>query len=282
MPSILQKATDSAAGEPSVSFKYGAVVAICAGAVPLLAIPSLKLWGWLVVGLVSAALAFSYKSRFSRHMLLLALALALLGLVPINTDIGYGHMFGMGAVLLATILLPLWVTRHLFKEKTIAFPFRFGRRWYKREIAYIFFAGFASYLILPFYLHSTGSYLNWEAVPDSSHIVRLFIGTNALGIWDELFFVGICLALLRQHLPFIWANVAQAALWTTFLYELGFRGWGPVAIFFFALSQGYIFKRSRSLLYIITVHLTIDFVLFLVLVHLHNPQHLRLFLTSPL
>ncbi|MEK7153879.1 MAG: CPBP family glutamic-type intramembrane protease, partial [Patescibacteria group bacterium] len=124
-------------------------------------------------------------------------------------------------------------------------------------------------------------YLNWSVELDPSHIIRLFLGTNALGIWDEVFFVGVCLALLRQHMPFIWANCIQATLWTAFLYELGFRGWGPFAVFFFALSQGYIFKRSKSFLYIITVHLTIDFILFLVLIHLHHPEHLRIFVTSP-
>jgi hypothetical protein len=70
-------------------------------------------------------------------------------------------------------------------------------------------------------------------------------------------------------------------MWTSFLYELGFRGWGPLLIFPFALSQGYVFKTTKSLLYIITVHLTIDFMLFLVLIHLHHPEHLRIFLTSP-
>lgn len=267
--------------EPAAPFKYAIVGVICASVVPLLAVPSLKWLGWLALSFSVFALALFYSGRFSRHMLVLAAAMGLLGIVPINTDISYGHMLGMGTVLLATVALPFIITTHGFKEEIITFPFRFGRKWYKREIAYVFFAGFASYLILPFYLYGTGSYLNWEAVLEPSHIARLFIGTNALGIWDEIFFVGVCLALLRKHLPFIWANIAQAALWTTFLYELGFRGWGPFVIFPFALSQGYIFKRSKSLLYIITVHLTIDFMLFLVLVHLHNPGYLRIFITSP-
>lgn len=267
--------------EPPTTFKYTVLGLICTSAPPLLAIPSLKWFGWLLLGLVVLALITQYPSRFSRHMLLLVAAIGLLGLIPINTDISYAHMLSMGGVLIATVAMPFFITTYGFKERTITFPFRFGRPWRKREIAYVCLAAVASYFLLPFYLSSTGSYLNWEAVPETSHIVRLFIGTNALGIWDEIFFVGVCLALLRQHLPFIWANIAQATLWTTFLYELGFRGWGPIAIFLFALSQGYIFKRSKSLLYIITVHLTIDFILFLVLFHLHNPEYLRIFVTSP-
>lgn len=268
--------------EPSLSFRYAIVSALCISAVPLLAIPSFRWLGWLLWSAVTLTLAvFHFQSRFNHHILLLAGALALLGLVPINTDITYSHMLVMGSVLVATVVLPFTVTTHGFKERIITFPFRFGRKWRRREIFYVFFAGLVAYLVLPFYLAGTGSYLNWDVVLDTSHIVRLFIGTNALGIWDELFFVGVCLALLRQHVPFVWANVAQATLWTAFLYELGFRGWGPFAIFFFALSQGYIFKKSKSLLYIITVHLTLDFVLFLVLVHLHHPEYLRIFITSP-
>jgi membrane protease YdiL (CAAX protease family) len=276
MPIFTQKTA-----EPTALFKYSVVGAICASAIPLLAVHDFKWLGWLLLGLAIVALASQYSSWFSKHMLLLVVVIGLLGLIPINTDISYGHMVTMGGVLLTTIALPFIVTRYIFEEQIITFPLKFGRKWYKREIVYVFFAGVASYFILPFYLASTGSYLNWEATLETSHIIRLFIGTNALGIWDEVFFVGVCLALLRQHLPFIWANVAQATLWTTFLYELGFQGWGPFAIFPFALSQGYIFKQSKSLLYIITVHLTIDFMLFLVLVHLHNPDYLRVFLTSP-
>lgn len=267
--------------EPQPLFRYSIVGLIVASAPPLLAIPALKWAGWLLLGLAAMLLAWRHTTRFGRHMLVLVGGLALLGLVPINTDISYGHIAVMGSILVGTILLPFLVTTHVLGERVITFPLKFGRSWYKREVAYVLFAGVISYLLIPFYLANTNSYLNWSAVLEPSYVVRLFLGTNALGIWDELFFVGVCLALLRQHLPFVWANLAQAALWTTFLYELGFRGWGPPLIFFFALSQGYIFKKSKSLLYIITVHLTIDFMLFLALIHLHNPNYLRIFITSP-
>lgn len=213
--------------------------------------------------------------------MLLAAALSLLVITPISTDLSYGHFVWMGVTLIAAVLIPYLISTKVFKENILRFPLRHGRKWYRREIAYIFFAGTAAYLLLPFYLYQTGSYLNWDVHMDASHIIRLFIGTNALGIWDELFFVGVCLALLKQHMPFWWANSIQAALWTLFLYELGFRGWGPFVVFGFALSQGYIFRKSKSFLYILTIHLTIDFILFLALIHLHYPQYLDIFITSP-
>lgn len=276
---MLTAAVESA--NPIAFIRYGVAGLLCTAAPFLLAIPSYKWLGWLLLLWALLTSAIYYKSRFGRHMLLLAGMIALLGLIPINTDISYGHMLSMGSVLIATVALPYLMSRYVLRDKVIAFPFKFGRKWRRREIAYIFVAALTSYLLMPYYLATTGSYLNWSADLELSKVIRLFLGTNALGIWDELFFVGICLALLKQHLPFLWANVIQAALWTTFLYELGFRGWGPPLIFLFALSQGYIFNRSKSLLYIITVHLTIDFILFLTLLHLHNPHILRIFITSP-
>lgn len=274
-------AITSSQTEPIAPYKYFITTLLCAATLPLLALHSYRWLGWLLLGLAATLLSVHLRSRFSHHMLLLAGMLALLGLIPINTDISYAHMLTMGLVLVATVAIPYCVSRYSLKDRVITFPFRLGHRWRRREIAYVILAGIVSYLLLPFYLYHTGSYLNWSADLEPSKVIRLFLGTNALGIWDELFFVGVCLALLRQHIPFWAANLAQAFLWTTFLYELGFRGWGPPLIFLFALSQGYIFSRSKSLLYIITVHLTIDFMLFLTLIHLHNPDVLRIFLTSP-
>src|SRR5262249_46380897 len=142
------------------------------------------------------------------------------------------------------------------------------------------FTALIAYLLLPFYLRNTGSYVNWTVVPGTSHIIRLFLGTFMLGAWDEIFFVATVLAIFRQYLHFWYANVLQAALWTTFLYILGFHGWGFYLIFIFALIQGYIFRRTRSLLYIITIHLTLDFILFLALLHAYHPEWIRIFVVT--
>ena len=49
-------------------------------------------------------------------------------------------------------------------------------------------------------------------------------------------------------------------------------------IYPFALVQGWIFKLTGSLAYIVCVHLLFDFVLFLVLVHAHNRHWLAFLL----
>jgi hypothetical protein len=75
------------------------------------------------------------------------------------------------------------------------------------------------------------------------------------------------------------ANLAQAALWTAFLCELGFTGWGPIFIFGFALLQGWIFQKTHSLLYTLTIHLSLDFVLFISIIHSHHPELINIFIT---
>jgi len=212
--------------EPAAAIRLLVVALIAVATPPLLAIPEFKWLGLILIGLAAIVPLALNRTRFGRHMLLLISMLILLGLVPIDTTITYGHILIMGGLLTLTIAIPYFVARDWFKEKLlITFPFHTDRRWYRKEIAYILFAGTASYLIIPYYLGTTGSYLNWSVELEPSFIARLFLGTNGLGIWDELFFVGICLALLRKHVPFFWANLAQATMWTAFLYELGFRGW---------------------------------------------------------
>ena len=77
------------------------------------------------------------------------------------------------------------------------------------------------------------------------------------------------------------ANILQAIIFVSFLWELGYQAWGPFLTTIFALVQGYLFNRTRSLLYVVSVHLIFDCVLWGILVHAHNPGWLPIFLTSP-
>jgi membrane protease YdiL (CAAX protease family) len=134
---------------------------------------------------------------------------------------------------------------------------------------------------LPFYFISSGVYQNWPVVDTPELIARLFIGVGAVGIWDELFFICTVFALLRRHFPDALANALQAIVFVSFLWELGYRAWGPLLTIPFALVQGWIFVRTRSLSYVVTVHLLFDAVVFAVLVHAHNPEIFAVFPTAP-
>ncbi len=232
-------------------------------------------WASLLVGVLTL---LGTKKEFAKHAVLIFISIAILSLIPINTDITLSHMLIMGSALTLAIAIPFFVTRKIYRQKVIRYPLLHGP-WTRWHYGYIVLVAVLGYLILPFWMQNTGHYMNWSVDTSPWQLFVLFLGTNGLGIWDELFFIITVLALLRRHIPFNWANIVQACLFTIFLYELGFRGWAPFAIFPFALLQGFIFKKSESLLYIIVVHLTLDLVLYLALINAHHPHLLNVFLT---
>ena len=256
--------------------KYSSIVLLVLTAILLIPL-QMHFIGWSFFALGILSLCFCTK-QVRKDIALIYLSLGLLGLTPITTDISLGHMFHMGTLLGLAVLLPYVISRFVYKDHLVRFQWHHGRSWYKTELFYIGLTAVVAYLLLPFMLRVTGSYLNWTVAPGAWNLFVLFLGTNGLGIWDELFFVCTVLGILKRHLSFRWANLAQAIMFTSFLYELGFRGWCFVVIFLFALLQGYIFKKTESVLYVITIHLTLDFILYLVLIHAYHPSWLPLFI----
>jgi membrane protease YdiL (CAAX protease family) len=257
-------------------FEVIALILLAATAIFLIAL-QIKSLGWVLFLCGIAAVCFSEKA-FRKDIILIYISLGILGIAPISTDISPMHMLILGIMLPLAILIPYSISRFVYKDHAVRFPFHHGRNWYKSEIAYVFIAAITTYLFFPAVLSSGNSYLNWTVLPGFLNLSLLFLGTNGLGIWDELFFISTVLALLRRHLSFPLANLLQAILFTSFLYELGFRGFGFLVIFVFALTQGYIFKKTESLLYLITIHLTIDFILYLALISMHHPTWMPIFI----
>ncbi len=231
-------------------------------------------------GLLAASLAVAavLHRPALRDLCLIAGGLVVMSLQPVTTDISWSHMLTMGTAMVVAVAGPYAVSRFVFGDHAIRFPVATGRRWTRFEWGWLVLVVALGYLLLPFYMISTGVYRNWPAVSGAGEVARLFLGTNALGIWDELFFICTCFALLRRHLPEWQANLLQAVLFTSFLHELGFTSWGPLMIFPFALVQGWTFARTRSLSYVVAVHLTFDLVLFGVLLHAHQRSWVDVFL----
>ena len=213
------------------------------------------------------------------YLPLLYISIAILAFTHISTEVTNANIILMSGLLGTALVIPHLIVRHIYKDRE-TLKFRWWNNWSLRRIGYVVFSGLLAYLILPWYLRDTWSYLNWSVELTPDFITRLFIGTNGLGIWDELFFCSTVLAVFRKFLPFWVANILQAILFTSFLYELGFRGWyGPIIIYIFAWLQGIVFQRTDSLSFIIAIHLTVDAVLFLTLIHLHHPEVLDIFVT---
>jgi len=237
----------------------------------------LKPAGYIVLAL-GVGVGFIVSRPLGRDLLLMALGLGIISTISVAADISYLNIVIMGTVLALAVIVPYVGSRYVFKDHIVRFPIRTGQKWTRLEKFYLIAVVGLGYLILPLYFIGTGAYLNWPAVHAPDELARLFVGVNAVGIWDELFFICTCFALLRRHFPMWQANLLQAVIFVSFLWELGYKGWGPLMTFPFALLQAWTFTKTKSLTYVVCVHLIFDLVVYLVLVHAHNPEWIRVFL----
>jgi membrane protease YdiL (CAAX protease family) len=226
----------------------------------------------LAVGLLGAWLTdrSGRTSRLLPDLSLVALGQVIISTISVAADISYGNMLLMGTVLSLAVAVPYLISRFVFGERVIRFPWRTGHRWTRVQWGYLALVIFLGWLILPFYFITSGVYTNWPTVTLPDEIARLFVGVNAVGTWDELFFICTVFALLRRHFPVWQANLLQSIVFVSFLWELGYQSWGPLLTIPFALLQGYTFTLTKSLAYVITVHLLFDLVVFLVIVYAHT------------
>jgi hypothetical protein len=220
---------------------------------------------------VGIGLGFALDRDLGRSLLLIGLGLAPIGAISVAADIRWSHYFLVAAVLTVAVLIPYLLDRFLFKRHVIRFPLRTEHRFTTAEKAYALSVVVLAWLIMPYYFINSGTYLNWPAPTEPSELARLFVGVNAVGLWDELFFICTVFTLLRRHFRTWQANLLQATIFVSFLWELGYTSWGPFLTFPFALVQGYLFARTRSLPFVLVTHLIFDCVLWLILVYAHNP-----------
>lgn len=258
-------------------FERANVFLLCLSAVVLIALQETALgYGLLIIGLASLYLC---NKEFRRNIALIYFSIALLGVTPLGTSVDLRHVILMGTPLLLCVTVPYLVTRYIYKNNLLRVPFNVRRIWHLKEASYILLALGLSYLILPFMMRETVSYLNWTIQPGFWNIVTSYVGLNAVAIWEELFCVTIALTIFRRYLPFWQANIAQAIIFCSFLFAVGFIGWSFLVIFAFALSQGYIYTKTRSLAYVLAIHLAIDIFVHLSVLELNHPGWVPIFIT---
>lgn len=266
------------------------LVCLAAPAFFVLEVPWLG-WALLALGILSARLVERNGARMpdagvgvtrepslTRDLSLIALGMLIVSVIPLAAELDNLAMLRFTLALGGAVAVPYLVSRFLYRDRAISFPWRGRRRWGRLQWGWLAAVLVLGWLILPFYFITSGVYQNWPVVDTPDLIARLFVGVGAVGIWDELFFICTVFALLRRHFPDAVANALQAIVFVSFLWELGYRAWGPVLTIPFALLQGFIFLRTHSLAYVVTVHLLFDAVVFAVLVHAHNPGLLPIFL----
>lgn len=216
-----------------------------------------------------------------RDLSLVAIGLVIVRTIPLAAKLDTLSMVKFTLALGGAVLVPYLVSRFVYRDRATRFPWRGPERWGRFHWAWIVSVIVLGWLILPFYFISSGVYSNWPTIDSPDLTARLFIGVGAVGIWDELFFICTVFAVMLRHFPSWLANILQAVVFVSFLWELGYRSWGPILTIPFALVQGIIFLRTKSLTYVVTVHLIFDAVVFAVLVHAHNPAIFNIFPTAP-
>ena len=205
-----------------------------------------------------------------RDLSLIAVGLLIVSAIPLKAELDNLAILRFAIALGGAVAVPYVISRWVYRDRAIRFPWRGGGRWTRFQWTWLVAVLLLGWLILPFYFITSGVYLNWPVVDTPELIARLFVGVGAVGIWDELFFICTCFALLRRHFPFWQANILQSVVFVSFLWELGYQSWGPLLTIPFALIQGYTFKLTKSLTYVLIVHLIFDAVVFMVIVYAHN------------
>ncbi|MCE7480414.1 CPBP family intramembrane metalloprotease [Microbacterium profundi] len=245
-------------------------------------------WTWLGWLLLAAGIGAAWLMErgavtasgpsLTRDLSLIAFGLLIVSVIPLAAELDNMAMLRFTLALGGAVVVPYLISRFVYRDRAISFPWRTHRRWEGLQWAWLVAVLVLGWLILPFYFITSGVYLNWPVVDTPELIGRLFVGVGAVGIWDELFFICTVFALLRRHFPDVVANVLQMIVFVSFLWELGYREWGPLLTIPFALLQGSIFLKTHSLAYVVAVHLLFDAMVFAVLVHAHNPGLLPIFL----
>ena len=211
-------------------------------------------------------------AAFRRKMFVLLGCVGILALAPINTDTANIKFLTLGLPFLAVIVLP-WLILRRTDPGIITFAL-WPKHFSWLEFGYVLLSiplawgGLRLYFTL-----SPEVPFNWSLPPQPNDLenFKLFMGINAVGIWDELFFVNTCFALLRSIFPFWTANFAQTVVYTSILVDMAFRGYGPVFVAVLALTQGIMFERSKVLIYVLVVHLIVDYFLFQEIITAYYP-----------
>jgi membrane protease YdiL (CAAX protease family) len=235
---------------------------------------------WPAAALAVTALVLAWRDddrNWWRTVVLLTYLIGLLHFTRIDGDTHDAHVrelvlkLGVGCLVVPALAARFWL------REPLDYQWLHGR-WSARMVVWLGLGFLLAFGVMWTYFNVLTPTLHhsWPLPPAddptrTAAMWRLFWGCNFVGFWDELCFVNFVFVVLHRRFEFRVANVAQAVFFTSFLYAMAFRGWGPLVIFLFALMQGFTYERTRSLLYIVLLHLAIDSILFFMIANRWYP-----------
>ncbi len=226
-------------------------------------------WHWVGWPLMAASLFISLRHpdrTWFKTCVLFAYTIALLWITRIDGDTSNWHVveltlsLGVGILVVPALLAKYWL------KTPLDYQWLSGRWTLSMWLWLPAGFGLAFVILWAYFFHWTPTLHHAWPLPlegdRSEALWRIFWGCNFVGAWDELAWINFVFCLLLRHFKFWEANLAQGVFFTSFLYDMAFFGVGPIIIFAFALIQGYTYVKTRSLLYIMVLHLLIDTALF--------------------
>lgn len=241
---------------------------------PLFAGPFLEI-GALAWLMAAYLIVRDNDPRLRRRMFVLLGCIGILAWCDISTSLDKANFLRVGIPFALVVLLPPLVFMQSGDAGVIRFSLDLNpRHWRKLDLFYTAVSIPLAWAVLEFYWWLNPDLYRQWSLPEEigqAAVNRLFIGINLVGIWDELFFINTVLATLRSLFPYRIANAVQAVIYTSVLFDMAFIGIGPVLVFAFAWTQGSMFERSGNLLFVLLVHLIVDFFLVAAIVGSHAP-----------
>ena len=240
----------------------------------LLGIPvELRVAVGVLAAVVFAISLLKLAKRFQRRFLALGIAVGILVFAPVHTGLDWAHIAVLGSAFVAVLVIPTWLLRG---EGIITFKF-FPDKVDKIDVFYTFLSIFLAWGAFEIYFGKLSPEVpyNWylpRGAPDNAELFKLFMGINGVGIWDELFFINICFAVIRSMYSLRVSNLAQSVIYTSVLCDMAFTGWGPLFVGFLAITQGVMYERSKALIWVLIVHLIVDYFLFQAIVTTYYPD----------
>lgn len=256
-----------------------AMLATFSVATVLLIPASQFLLGGTILAACVALVATDPEPRLRRRLAILIGCIVILGACDINPSLSNENFLRVGIPFTLVIFLPA-VIQHFGDRGIIRYRF-WPVHWRWQDVVYTILSIPLAWVVLKGYEWGNRAFFedelfrSWTLPPeaDAGEIRRLFIGINLVGIWDELFFVNTCFALLRSLFAFRAANFVQAVIYTAVLYDMAFDGCGIAIVFLFAWTQGAMFEKSESLLWVLVVHLIVDYFLVAFIVQTYYPDY---------
>ena len=237
-------------------------------------------WVSIALYVVAAALILLLHKSVRRYLALLLVLTAVVSLTPLTTHPTLKGLAIVPTLMFGVVLLAYAVSRYMFREHLIHFRFDWHSKWQHWQVGYLVFIVVGTYLLLPYYFADTGAISGWYFERNIGEIASIFTATLAIGIWEEFFFTATVLGVLQKYIPFVWANLLQASMFTAFLWKIGFHYWAGFGLFTYALLQGWVFHKTRSLLYVLVIHVCVDLLVCLVLLNAYYADLVPIFITN--